>query len=381
MPSESVAREPVEEEPPAPRGWPPGFGRGDDERRALLSLAELRSLRPLALHREAWEVGTAVGCIGSVRRGRLGSGGDRERLAAVDTRRTAEGVEAVGAVVITPADPGYDDRLNDLRDPPACLFQVGRPLAGTDDRVAIVGARRCSRAGREVALTLAQALVASGLSVVSGAAHGIDAAAHAGALRAGGRTVAVLGSGIDVLYPASSRPFLEEVAATGTIVSEYPPGTPAGPYHFPARNRIVVALARALVVVEGAAKSGSRISVDHALELGRDVFAVPGPVTSPLSETPLEIIRDGATLIRGADDLLNDLGIERTTPPPPPPDLDEDERVVWEILDGASLPDDVARGARVSIADATTTLLRLELRGLIVSEGGRYRRRHAAPHP
>src|SRR4030095_16311194 len=120
-------------------------------------------------------------------------------------------------------------------------------------------------------------------------------------------TVAVLGSGIDVLYPASSRLFLEEVAATGTMLSEYPPGTPAGPYHFPARDRIVVALARALVVVEGAAKSGSRISVDHALELGRDVFAVPGPVTSPLAETPLEMIRDGATMIRGAEDLLDDL--------------------------------------------------------------------------
>src|SRR5262245_36793319 len=245
MPSERS-----EQEAPPPRGWPPRFGRGDDERRALLTLSELRSLRPLALHREAWEVGTAVGCVASVRRGRLGSDGDRERLATVDARRTAERVEAAGAVVVTPADPGYDDRLNDLRDPPACLFQVGRPLEGADDRVAIVGARRCSSAGREVALALAQALVASGLTVVSGAAHGIDAAAHEGTLRAGGRTVAVLGSGIDVLYPASSRPFLEQIATTGTIVSEYPPGTQAGPYHFPARNRIVVALARALVVVE-----------------------------------------------------------------------------------------------------------------------------------
>jgi DNA processing protein len=372
--------EPSDQEAPPPRGWPPGFGRGDDERRALLTLSELRSLRPLALHRSAWVVGTASACVALVRRGRLGSAGDRERLRSVDPDRTAERVEAAAATVVTPADPGYDDRLNDLRDPPACLFQVGRELTGADDRVAIVGARRCSCAGREVALALSQALVASGLVVVSGAAHGIDAAAHGGALRAGGRTVAVLGSGIDVLYPASSRPFLEEVAVTGTIVSEYPPGTPAGPYHFPARNRIVVALARALVVVEGAAKSGSRISVDHALELGRDVFAVPGPVTSPLSETPLEMIREGATLIRGGDDLLDDLGIERTTSPPAPPDLDDTERVVWDILDGASLPDDVAHSAGLSIPDATTTLLRLELRGLIVSEGGRYRRRHLVPH-
>jgi predicted Rossmann fold nucleotide-binding protein DprA/Smf involved in DNA uptake len=118
--------EPMEQEAPPPRGWPPGFGRGEDERRALLTLSELRSLRPLALHREAWEVGTATGCVTSVRRGRLGSHGDRERLATVEPGRTEGRVEAAGAIVVTPADPGYDDRLNDLRDPPACLFRRDR---------------------------------------------------------------------------------------------------------------------------------------------------------------------------------------------------------------------------------------------------------------
>ncbi|MDQ4107735.1 MAG: DNA-protecting protein DprA, partial [Actinomycetota bacterium] len=206
--------------------------------------------------------------------------------------------------------------------------------------------------------------------------HGIDAAAHRGALEAAGRTVAVLGSGIDVRYPASSRDLLARIAGSGTIVSEYPPAMPAGPQHFPARNRIVVALARALVVVEGAAKSGSRISVDHALDLGREVFAVPGPVTSPLAETPLEMIREGATLIRGPDDLLDDLGIDRTAPPPAPPDLDDGERRVWDALSGGSLPDAVAREAGMSIPDAVSTLIQLELRGLIVSIGGRYERRH-----
>ena len=268
MPSDPAARSRARTS--RPPGWPPGFGRGDAERRAVLALSELRSLRPLALHREAWAVGSAAACV--ERCGAAAWLRRRSRPApSIDPDRTAERAEAAASVV-TPADPGYDDRLNDLRGSPACLFQLGRPLAGTDDRVAIVGARRCSRAGREVAISLGRALVLSGLAVVSGAAHGIDAAAHDGALRAGGRTVAVLGSGIDVLYPASSRSLLEEVAAYGTI-SEYPPGTPAGPYHFPARNRIVVALARALVVVEGVAKSGSRISVDHALDLGREVYA------------------------------------------------------------------------------------------------------------
>ena len=372
---------PDEPEPPPPRGWPPGFGKGEEERRALLTLSELRSLRPLKVHVEAWETGSARGCVESVRRGLMGSDGDREWLPRIDPRTTSARIERARARFVTPADPEYEDRLNDLRDPPACLFLLGRPLGDSPQRVAIVGSRKCSSLGRDVAQDLGRALVVSGLAVASGAAHGIDAAAHRGALQAAGRTVAVLGSGIDVTYPASSRDLLVWIAESGTIVSEYPPATPAGPHHFPARNRIVVALARALVVVEGAAKSGSRISVDHALDLGREIFAVPGPVTSPLAETPLEMIREGATLIRGADDLLDDLGIDRTAPPPAPPDLDDGERRVWDALSGGSLPDAVAREAGMSIPDAVTTLIQLELRGLIVSIGGRYERRHRPSTP
>jgi DNA processing protein len=315
--------------------------------------------------------------VDAVRAGELGSARDREWLEAVDASATEGAVERAGARFVTPADPEYEDRLNDLRDPPAGLFLLGRPLGEQGERVAIVGARRCTTLGRDVAEDLGRALVASGLGVVSGAAHGIDAAAHRGALQAAGRTVAVLGSGIDVPYPASNRDLIERIVVAGTVVSEYPPGVPAEPQRFPARNRIVVALARALVVVEGEARSGSRISVDHALDLSREVFAVPGPVNSPLAETPLELIREGATLIRGADDLVHDLGIDPAVPPPPPPDLDPGERRIWRAMSLASLPDAIAREAGMSIPDAVTTLIQLELRGLIVSEGGRYRRRPA----
>jgi DNA processing protein len=372
---------PDDPKPPPPRGWPPGFGVGEEERRALLTLSELRGPRPLHVHAAAWRVGSAAACVAEVGAGRLGSDNDRAWLPDVDPSATAARVDDAGARFVTPADPEYEDRLTDLRDPPAGLFLLGRQLGDPPERVAIVGSRRCSNLGRDVAQDLGRALVASGLAVVSGAAHGIDTAAHRGALQAAGRTIAVLGSGIDVAYPAGSRDLLAEIARSGTIVSEYPPSMQAGPEHFPARNRIVVALARALVVVEGAARSGSRISVDHALDLGRDVFAVPGPVTSPLAETPLEIIREGATLIRGADDLLNDLGIDRSAPPPPPPDLDQDERRVWDSLWGSVLPDAVARQAGMSIPDAVTTLIQLELRGLVASVGGRYERRHVPSAP
>ena len=365
----------AEPEPPTPLGWPPGFGAGHRERSALLTLSQLRGLRPLAVHTTAWEVGSAERCVESVRRGRLGSVGDREWLPRVDPAAALARMAEAGARLVTPADPEYEDPLLDLADPPACLFLRGKPLTDGTDRVAIVGSRKCSDLGKAVAQDLGRALVGAGLAVVSGAAQGIDAAAHRGALQAGGRTVAVLGSGIDVDYPVSSRDLLASIVEHGTIVSEYPPGVPAGPQHFPARNRIVVALARALVVVEGEARSGSRISVDHALELGREIFAVPGPVTSPLAETPLEMIRDGATMIRSAHDLLDDLGVDGSTLPPAPPDLDRDEERVWNALAGTVSVDAVARRAGISVPDAVSTLVRLELRGLVASTGGRFERR------
>ena len=289
--------------------------------------------------------------------------------------------DAAGARFVVPADAEYPAAVLELDDPPVALFLRGGNLDADGLRVAIVGARRCSSLGAEIARDLGRRLGGAGVCVVSGAAYGIDAASHRGALDAGGRTIAVLGSGIDMGYPRSSADLITRIAEVGSVVSEYAPGVPAEPHRFPARNRLVVALASALVVVEGAGSSGSRISVDHALDLGREVFAVPGPVTSPLSEVPLALIRDGATMIRGADDLLYDLGVvvsapatDRATPRPPPIELPEHEGRVWAALVEPSLPDVVARGARLSIPEAVAALIRLELRGLVRSSGGRYER-------
>jgi DNA processing protein len=357
------------------RGWPGGFAAGPRGRRALIELTALRGITPRALHELAWRVGTAPRCVSSIRDGAAGTDGDRECLERVDPDAVVGALVACGATLLSHGDEGFPSSLDDLLfDPPGWLFVRGRPLDADQTRVAVVGSRRCSTLGREIAHDLGRRLAGAGVGVVSGAAAGIDGAAHRGALAAPGPTVAVLGCGIDIAYPGSNAELIERIAAEGTVISEYPPGLPAEPRNFPARNRIIAALASALVVVEGAAKSGSRISVDHALDLGREVFAVPGPVTSPLAETPLQLIRDGATMIRGAEDLLADLSVAERLLRAPPPDLPQAERRSYEALAGPSLPDAVARAAGLSIPEVMTALVNLELRGLARSVGGRYER-------
>jgi DNA processing protein len=292
-------------------------------------------------------------------------------------------MRAAGARLVAVHESEYPERLLDLFDPPAGLFVRGGTLQSHERRVAIVGARNSGSAAREVTHALARAVVQVGVCVVSGAARGIDAAAHEGALAADGRTVAVLGCGIDVVYPRQNASLLARVGESGTIVSEYPPGTPAEPFRFPARNRIVAALAEAVVVVEGTRASGSLITADHAVEVGREVLAVPGAVQSELAEAPLMLIREGARMIRGPGDLLEDLGFERADPGdpgrpeglPPHVDLPERERAVWKALTGAISPDGVAASTGLMLPDAMEALVGLELRGLVVQAGGRYRRR------
>jgi DNA processing protein len=355
-------------------GWPEGFGVSSEERAALVALASLRGITPRTLHRLCWREGGAVGALSAIRAGRAGSESDRVH-ATIESEAVLAAAAAVDARFVGPSEPEYPATLLQLDDPPAALFVRGANLDVEERRVAIVGSRRCSALGREVAYDLGRRLAGAGVCVVSGAAYGIDAASHRGALDAGGRTIAILGSGIDIRYPRSSAGLIERMAVAGTVVSEYAPGVPAEPHRFPARNRLIVGLASALVVVEGAGRSGSRISIDHALDLGRDVFAVPGPVTSPLAEVPLALIREGATMIRGADDLLEDLGFAAEARADDPPiDLPDHERRAWSALGGPSLPDVVARTARLSIPDAVAALIGLELRGLVRSSGGRYER-------
>jgi len=207
---------------------------------------------------------------------------------------------------LAPDDPRYPARLRELVPAPALWV---RGALEDDDAlaIAIVGARRATPYGLEVAAQLARDLAARGVTIVSGFARGVDSAAHRAALDAGGRTLAVLGCGIDVVYPSENRRLADAVAARGALVTQFAPGTAPLPYHFPARNRTLAALVLGVVVVEAAARSGSLSTAGFAADLGREVYAVPGKITSPTSAGAHRLLRDGARLVENWTDIVQEL--------------------------------------------------------------------------
>ncbi|HXV57707.1 MAG TPA: DNA-processing protein DprA [Gaiellaceae bacterium] len=272
--------------------------------------------------------------------------------------------------------PGYPALLGELHDPPALLYVRGesveilsRPAA------AIVGARSCSSYGAQVARDLSRELAAAGLLVVSGLARGIDGEAHRGALAGGGATVGVLGCGIDRDYPRAHAELARRmVEAGGLVVSEYPPGVEPAPWRFPARNRIIAGLAAATVVVEARERSGALITADFALELGREVFAVPGEITSGLSAGTNDLIRQGATPLLSAVDVLEALGVP-SAPPASPAGLSPAADAALRCLsDGPRSLDELVRATALESAAAAAALTELELAGLAVAAEGLYRR-------
>jgi DNA processing protein len=284
-------------------------------------------------------------------------------------------------------EPGYPAPLLDLgADAPDRLFGCGdRALVGgleLGQTVTIVGSRRPSSYGLRVAEDLGRLLAAAGLVVVSGMARGIDATAHRGALAGDGITLAVLGSGADVVYPASERRLYRDILRRGAVISEAPPGQRPEPGAFPKRNRIMAALGAITVVVEAAEPSGSLITARQALKLHREVGAIPGPVTSRMSEGTNGLIVDGAAPIRGAQDVLDRLlgvGVERVRRcgPPLEPEL---ARVAEAIELGSSTCDAAAAACEVVANDVAVALARLELLGYVQSDpAGRYSRTTLVP--
>jgi DNA processing protein len=271
-------------------------------------------------------------------------------------------------------DPAFPTGLAAIFDPPAGLFVRGS--AGSEllelPAVAVVGARSCSPYGAHVARLLGRELAGAGLVVVSGMARGVDGEAHRGALEAGGRTVAVLGCGVDRDYPAAHAELARRISASGVIVSEYAPAVEPAPWRFPARNRIIAGLASATVVVEARERSGALITADLALEEGREVFAVPGEITSALSAGTNRLLRHGATAATSAGDVLEAFGLSPR--PADPPDLDPDAAsVLARLREAPAGADELARELRLDAGALSTALAELEVEGLVSEAAGVYR--------
>jgi DNA processing protein len=301
-------------------------------------------------------------------------------------------VAGAGAWATCPHDSLYPEALSALGDPPATLFGRGDPARlrelDPSETVTIVGSRRPSRHGRELARDLGREVASAGLPVVSGMAMGIDSAAHEGALQARGLTVAVLGCGVNVPYPPRSSRLYEEIVEAGVVLSELPPGTMARRWTFPARNRIMAALGRMTVVVEARERSGSLITATMAEQLNREVGAVPGRVGSSPAAGTNGLLHDGAHVIRSGQDVLDALigpgAAESRIATQRGPELEENLAGVLDLVErGSSSADALARASGLEPGPLAAALVRLELSGYLRSDSsGRYERTTlSAPEP
>ncbi len=366
------------------------------ETEAILRLRARRGLGDRRVSRLVLEHGSGVSALRAVRSQKAlfpeGEG----------TVPSPESWEGKGIRALPMTAPDYPARLLELSDPPPLLFLKGDASLLQGPAVAIVGARRATETGRDAAEALGRVLGAAGITVVSGMARGIDGAAHRGALQVEGPTMAVLGSGLDIVYPPVHRRLFRDLGRRGLLVSEFLPTEPALPHHFPKRNRIIAALAGAVVVVEAGVRSGALITVDHGLDLGREILAVPGSVRNPQARGTNALIRDGARLLTAPEAILQELpglvaeasaargraggGHGGTADRPAEPiraaltasgfPATATLEPIWTVLGPEPLDlDAIARGARLSTEDALAGLSTLELLGRVRRcPGMRFRR-------
>ncbi|MEW6715228.1 MAG: DNA-processing protein DprA [Nitrospirota bacterium] len=286
----------------------------------------------------------------------------------------------VTIVVFT--DMTYPESLRHIHDAPILLYVKGGIEENDKYAVAMVGSRSATEYGIRVSEKISYGLASSGLTVVSGMARGIDSASHRGALKAKGRTIAVLGSGIDVIYPPENRGLMEKIATSGAVISEFPMGTKPDKNNFPRRNRIISAMSVGVIVVEAAVDSGSLITVGYALEHGKEVFAVPGNITSAGSKGTNDLIRKGAKLIENAQDVIDELRPQlkgvisedkfNAKTKKPVPEMTDSEKILYACLDSEPKHiDDIIRKTERSSSEALSILLSLELKGIVKQIDGK----------
>lgn len=313
--------------------------------------------------------------------------GEKLSAAFADSLRNAdvdaelEALSKHGVRLLMKGRDGYPASLVELPDAPYLLFVRGELQTCDARAVAIVGSRHCTAYGRRVAEKMASDLARAGVTVVSGLARGIDGCAHRGALAAGGRTIAVLAGGLSRIYPPEHAELAEDVVRSGALITETSTGQPPQAGLFPARNRLISGLSLGVVIIEAGERSGALITARHAAEQGRDLFAVPGTVDSAASAGSLELLRNGAKMVRSAADVLEDLGGVKgakaePTLFPPPPEMDDCSRRVWDLLaDQPRFMDEIVARLSLPVHELATLLMRMEMKRLVRRlPGNRYER-------
>lgn len=292
----------------------------------------------------------------------------------VDLQRICEGIQAQGIQVLTWQDGNYPMRLKEIDQSPPVLYLRGDIIPEDNWAIAIVGTRRVTAYGRQVTEEISSSLAHEGLTIISGLARGVDAIAHSSALQAGGRTIAVLGNGVDRIYPSEHRRLAERIIQSGSLISDYPPGTPPDAINFPPRNRIISGLAMAVVIIEAGEKSGALITASFAADQGREVFAVPGNINAPQSVGTNRLIQQGAHPYLGVRDILETLSLQMIS----------EQRVARKILPTDAMEvkllsllaneplhvDDISNQSAMPISVVTSTLALMELKGMVRQVGG-----------
>jgi DNA processing protein len=349
---------------------------------ALLVLNAVCGLGPVRTKNLLAVFGSASGVLQASREELINAGGISEHIVSNILHfendkflaREYELLHEHRVEALTIEDRRYPEELREIYDAPVVLYVKGHVDALRNFSVAIVGSRRASFYGLEIAKKFAMELAELGIPVVSGMARGIDTAAHQGALQAKGTTVAVLGCGLEHVYPSENKKLSQMIAEHGAVVSEFPMATPPASFNFPRRNRIISGLSRGVVVVEAAVKSGALITSDFALEHGREVFAVPGQVNSPAAQGTNQLIKQGAKLTTSVEDILQELAPQllsdsnhnRAASGIRPSSLKGDEQALWAILGDEPLDlDELLGRSGFDVTKASQVLLNLEFKKLI----------------
>lgn len=289
-----------------------------------------------------------------------------------DPQKNLQEITDSGIKILTLFDENYPQLLKQIYDPPVVLYYKGE-ADWNRQALAVVGTRKMTGYGRGVTEEFVKGLVAANLTIISGLARGVDTIAHKVAIESQGQTIAVLGGGLNNIYPPENRSLADKIiSGFGAVISEFSPNEPSLAGNFPARNRIIAGLSLGVLVTEAAETSGSLITAKEALEQGKDIFATPGPITSELSRGPVSLIRDGAKAVFEAAEILEELGFySQPKINFVPPSLSAEENKIWEILENQQLHiDDICRNVDLSISQVSAILLKMEIAGLVKNLGG-----------